>query len=170
MGNQESNRVVFVCTGNYYRSRLAEILFNDYSLKLGAPWEAESRGLMENTRMKGLSPDAIAYLKIKGFDYPEAFDRAPIALKVEDFENARLFVIMNRKEHEPMMKRKYGQIPDMLAKQDRLRYLNVFDVPLRRPLMSRLSGKDLGIDQPSESSGEHIDFAVRTILTELHSV
>ena len=37
--------VLFLCTGNYYRSRFAEILFNATAARRGLPWCAESRGL-----------------------------------------------------------------------------------------------------------------------------
>jgi protein-tyrosine phosphatase len=35
----------FLCTGNYYWSRFAEILFNSVAGKRGLPWQASSRGL-----------------------------------------------------------------------------------------------------------------------------
>ena len=38
-------KVLFLCTGNYYRSRFAEEYFNHLSLANGSPWRAESRGL-----------------------------------------------------------------------------------------------------------------------------
>ena len=37
--------VVFVCTGNYYRSRFSEYLFNALAKKSGLQWRATSRGL-----------------------------------------------------------------------------------------------------------------------------
>ena len=37
--------LLFVCTGNYYRSRFAEHLFNALAAQAGLPWRAESRGL-----------------------------------------------------------------------------------------------------------------------------
>ena len=38
-------RVLFLCTGNFYRSRLAEILFNHLANERGLDWQAESSGL-----------------------------------------------------------------------------------------------------------------------------
>ena len=38
-------RVLFVCTGNYYRSRFAEAVFNHLAAARGLPWRAVSRGL-----------------------------------------------------------------------------------------------------------------------------
>ena len=37
--------VLFLCTGNYYRSRFAEIVFNSLAREAGLAWRAESRGL-----------------------------------------------------------------------------------------------------------------------------
>ena len=37
--------VLFLCTGNYYRSRFAEILFNWHATQQELNWRADSRGL-----------------------------------------------------------------------------------------------------------------------------
>ena len=37
--------VLFLCTGNYYRSRFAEMLFNHLAAERGLQWRADSRGL-----------------------------------------------------------------------------------------------------------------------------
>jgi len=39
---------LFVCTGNYYRSRFAEEYFNHLAVKNNLYWEASSKGLSEN--------------------------------------------------------------------------------------------------------------------------
>jgi protein-tyrosine phosphatase len=44
-GSLECRTVLFLCTGNYYRSRFAELLFNHLAAAKAAPWRAESRGL-----------------------------------------------------------------------------------------------------------------------------
>ena len=36
--------VLFLCTGNYYRSRFAEELFNHEAGRAGLYWTAQSRG------------------------------------------------------------------------------------------------------------------------------
>ncbi len=167
MGVTENNRIIFVCTGNYYRSRLAEILFNDYALKAALNWDAESRGLFDRGSMKGISPDALRFLEYKGFESPEHFSREPERLRVEDLETSRLVIILNKNEHEPIMKMKFGRVPTMLEKAGRLRYWNVYDVPSRRPMKARIFKSQEGGEQPPESSGEHIDFAVQLLVHEL---
>ena len=45
MSQRRYRTVLFLCTGNYYRSRFAEILFDSVAVKMGLPWKASSRGL-----------------------------------------------------------------------------------------------------------------------------
>src|SRR5256714_15421048 len=45
MAKRSGKTVLFLCTGNYYRSRFAEALFNSVAGKMGLPWRASSRGL-----------------------------------------------------------------------------------------------------------------------------
>lgn len=40
--------VLFLCTGNYDKSRFAEEYFNHRAILLGAGWRADSRGLTQN--------------------------------------------------------------------------------------------------------------------------
>jgi len=167
MGGHNNQKVIFVCTGNYYRSRLAEILFNDYALKSALNWDAESRGLFDRGSLKGLSPDAAKFLLSQGFDSVDGFDKEPERLMVEDLETTQLIVILNKNEHEPIMKMKFGRVPSMLEKSGRLRYWNVYDVPARRPSFNRIFKPNEGGEQPAESSGEHIDFAVKSLVYEL---
>ena len=56
-------RVLFICSGNYYRSRLAEILFNHEAERVGLAWEAGSRGLLKAGELKGMSEHTAAYLR-----------------------------------------------------------------------------------------------------------
>ena len=64
----EQKRVLFLCSGNYYRSRLAEILFNHEAAAAGIPWVADSRGMLAAGELKGLSEHAASYLKLAGLD------------------------------------------------------------------------------------------------------
>ena len=168
MGKIEYKKVLFVCTGNWYRSRLAEVLFNHYAAQHSSTWEADSRGLSENSRMKGMSPSALRYLAQIGFEGAESYACEPQPIRVEDMESFDLIIGMNRKEHEPMMKTRYGQMAKIYEQKGKLRYWNVFDVPSMRSWSSRVFGSrhETG-DQPEESSGEHVDFAVRSLVVEL---
>ena len=72
-------KVLFTCTGNYYRSRFAEILFNSLAGAAHLEWIAESRGIATErvTGSRSISIDAVRGLASRGIDdgttnrYPE---------------------------------------------------------------------------------------------------
>src|SRR5260370_26230012 len=63
MRRQRQKNVLFLCTGNYYRSRFAEILFNSVAGKMGLPWRASSRGLPLERGVHNVGPMAVAAVK-----------------------------------------------------------------------------------------------------------
>ena len=162
------NKVLFICTGNWYRSRLSEVLFNYYAMMCKLDWRADSRGMTE-TQIKGISPDAMQYLEQKGLHTYLDEPRDPEAIKVSDLEEADLVLVLCRDEHEGMMRERFGQIPKILESQGKLRFWNVFDVPVEAPsgLKSLFGVKSARQSQPSKSSCEHIDLAVKLLIHEL---
>jgi protein-tyrosine phosphatase len=61
--------VLFLCTGNYYRSRFAEELFNHHALRAGLSWVARSRALAIEcgvNNVGSLSPFAMEALEKRG--------------------------------------------------------------------------------------------------------
>ena len=48
MKQRPEKTVLFLCTGNYYRSRFAEILFNSVAGRMGLPWKASSSSPLKN--------------------------------------------------------------------------------------------------------------------------
>ena len=50
--------VLFLCTGNYYRSRFAEELFNHEAERAGLHWIAQSRGLALERGANNVGPIA----------------------------------------------------------------------------------------------------------------
>lgn len=164
----EYRSVLFVCSGNYYRSRLAEILFNHYANEAELCWDADSRGLLERVRQEGLSPSAIRYLERRKFEGVEQYARNPQSLTLKDIEKAHLVIALNREEHEPMMKARFGQVPTVLAKRGTLRYWNVYDIPGSGGILQNLFRVSQPRPAQDEQSGtEHIDFAVQALVWEL---
>src|SRR5271169_3864635 len=63
MRHRKQQAVLFLCTGNYYRSRFAEILFNSVAGKMGLPWRASSRGLAPGRGGNNVGPMAVSAVK-----------------------------------------------------------------------------------------------------------
>jgi protein-tyrosine phosphatase len=51
-----NDQVLFLCTGNYYRSRYAEEVFNFHAAAEGLAWRAFSRGLAEASSPENVGP------------------------------------------------------------------------------------------------------------------
>lgn len=161
-------RVLFVCSGNYYRSRLAEILFNHGAAAAGLGWEAASRGLLKTSELQGMSEHTAACLKRAGLGHLAEEPRNPLALDVEDLTEADLIVGLCREEHQPMIEQKFLSVARALHKTGRLRYWHVYDIPARpRALVRLLGGGHRGPSQPPDSGTEHITWAVKELIAEL---
>jgi protein-tyrosine phosphatase len=103
--------VLFLCTGNYYRSRYAEILFNARAQEMGLAWNAVSRGLAPDPRNPGpMSRDTMAALRKQGISVEE-YLRLPIKVADNDFESNDHIVAVKEAEHRSMILRDY---PDRL--------------------------------------------------------
>jgi protein-tyrosine phosphatase len=95
--------VLFICTGNYYRSRFAEIFFNWHAERQDLLWRAESRGLeLFPDNIGPMSSHAIARLRGLGIPF-ERYKRLPVAASHEDFEAAHHVVAVKETEHRPML-------------------------------------------------------------------
>jgi protein-tyrosine phosphatase len=102
-------RLLFLCTGNYYRSRYAEILFNWKAEEIELPWRAESRGLDPDPRNAGpMSRNTIAALVAQGIPV-DAHLRMPIRATSEDFSAAKHIVAVKEAEHRPMIASQFPQ-------------------------------------------------------------
>ena len=55
--------ILFLCTGNYYRSRFAEVLLVSVARKMGLPWNASSRALALERGVNNIGPMATAAIK-----------------------------------------------------------------------------------------------------------
>ncbi len=99
--------VLFLCTGNYYRSRYAEILFNARAQASGMAWNAVSRGLAPDPRNPGpMSRDTMAALLEMGISVDE-YLRLPIKVTDDDFSSNHHIVAVKEQEHRPMIQRDF---------------------------------------------------------------
>jgi protein-tyrosine phosphatase len=99
--------VLFLCTGNYYRSRFAEIFFNWHAPKRGLSWKATSRGLgLDSCNVGPLSLHTMVRLRDLGIPL-EGGQRGPLPLSAQDLESADHIVAVKATEHRPMIERRF---------------------------------------------------------------
>jgi protein-tyrosine phosphatase len=119
--------VLFLCTGNYYRSRYAEILFNWTVRQRGFDWIADSAGLrLESRNLGPISHFTVQGLSRLGISLAEPI-RFPRAATAADFQSARHVVAVKEAEHRPMIEQSF---PDWL---DRVEFWRVDDVDYAGP-------------------------------------
>jgi len=124
-----SKTVLFLCTGNYYRSRFAEILFNHQAEQRKLNWRADSRGL---ARVFGpwnvgpISKYAVEALNARGISCPSTTRNAMHCFE-EDLQNADRVIALKEAEHRPMM------VEHFPAWEKRIEYWHVHDLDAATP-------------------------------------
>jgi protein-tyrosine phosphatase len=102
--------VLFLCTGNYYRSRFAEELFNQCAVNAGSEWCAQSRALAVERGINNagpMSPFAVRGLEKRGI-ISRASNRHPQQCAITDLETADRIIALNEPEHRPMMLERFA--------------------------------------------------------------
>lgn len=115
--------LLFICTGNFYRSRFAEHYFEHCCEAQGIDWVAESRGLRGwDTGARGrMSPATVEMMRELGVSVPYVI-RSPHLTTPTDVEAVTRIIALDGSEHRPLV----GQ---WLAKfEDRIEYWEVPDV------------------------------------------
>ena len=110
MGQRQHKTVLFLCTGNYYRSRFAEVLFNSVAGKMGLPWQASSRGLALERGVNNVGPmavEAITALEALGVRADDAVTRFPVQVTTDDLEGADRVVALKHAEHLPLLQERF---------------------------------------------------------------
>ncbi len=117
-------RVLFLCTGNYYRSRFAEELFNHLAEQKKLDWRADSSGLAVETGIKNVGPishDTIAGL-LRMQVIPKHAERSPRQVTHEELKAADLVFAVKEAEHRPLLASRYA------GWEDRVTYWHVHDL------------------------------------------
>jgi protein-tyrosine phosphatase len=117
--------VLFLCTGNYYRSRFCEILFNHLSEKAGIKWKAESRGIAVDLGANNIGPFsqyALTELSVRQISIPSSDIRTPRQASPSDLRDAGLVIALDESEHRPLLSDRFP------GWEDRVRYWHVHDV------------------------------------------
>lgn len=102
--------VLFLCTGNYYRSRFAEILFNSVAEKMGLAWRASSRALALERGINNVGPMAVSAIKAleaAGVRAGDATTRLPAQATADDFGDAVRIIALKHAEHLPLMQDRF---------------------------------------------------------------
>jgi protein-tyrosine phosphatase len=121
-----TKKVLFICTGNFYRSRFAEAVFNFQADQRKLPWQAYSRGLAIHWADGFLSPFTAAALSER--QIPVSYTSlGRIQLTEKDLESADLRIALDRAEHLQMMEQ---QFPNWAQ---RIQYWEVPDLPAVLP-------------------------------------
>lgn len=119
-------KVLFLCTGNYYRSRFAELLFNHWAAQQGLNWVADSRGLAIELGVNNIGPIssyAVEGLQALSIVLDPAL-RFPQQVQEADLQEATLVIALDRQEHQAYVE---ARIPDWAT---RIRYWEVADLHL----------------------------------------
>jgi protein-tyrosine phosphatase len=101
--------VLFLCTGNYYRSRHAEVVFDHHAHAAGLPWRAASRGLAIEWGVNNVGPMSratAARLAALGIPH-EPYVRLPMPVTEADLAGAHLVVALKEAEHRPLMTERF---------------------------------------------------------------
>lgn len=122
----EPNWILFVCSGNYYRSRFAEAVFNDAVARRGLPWRAFSRGLAIHLVDGHLSPYTELALRKRGIDRTMT-GPTRVSLAETDLERAARVIALKEAEHRPLMRE---QFPHW---ENRIEYWSVHDLDCAGP-------------------------------------
>ncbi len=126
------NKILFLCTGNYYRSRFAEHLFNHLATKQELDWQADSRSLaLERgiNNVGAISQYAVAQLQLRGVTVPDD-ERYPQQATNQDFLMADLIIALDKEEHRPLILERFPQWTDTVE------YWLIHDTHITLPAMA----------------------------------
>lgn len=118
--------VLFLCTGNYYRSRFSEYLFNHRAMQTALNWRADSRGIATDYGAGNIGP--ISAFAVQGLYHygiqVGSNARFPRQLEEQDLSAADLVIALHQIEHKPLMQARFPQWVE------RIEYWNVADLDL----------------------------------------
>jgi len=148
------SEVLFICTGNYYRSRFAEAVFNHHAQRAKLPWRAFSRGLaIEMAPPGAISPHTLERLQRRSIPLA-ATGPHPQPLVEADLRRATRAIAVKEAEHRPMIEARFP------AWVERVEFWHVHDLDAALPdeALDELEARvralvaELGENAPMQSS------------------
>ncbi len=118
--------VLFICTGNYYRSRFAEALFNHHAIEAELPWRAFSRGVAVHLAPSDLSPHTREALEARGID-PRLTAPTRLRLEEEDLRRAARRIAIKEEEHRAYVRKHFP------SWEDSVEYWHIHDIDVDPP-------------------------------------
>lgn len=123
-------KVLFLCSGNYYRSRFAEILFNHRAAAAGLAWRADSRAvnLPESRKyIRGpISPYCIEGLAERGITLNGEI-RFPRQIEEADLTGCDKVIAMKEAEHRVLLEQMFP------THCGRVEYWQIHDIDCAEP-------------------------------------
>ena len=134
-GDRLINQLLFICSGNYYRSRYAEIVFNHYAITTRLNWSAISRGFRLHAQNVGpLSPHTMRALEAAGLEFDR--ERWPMVLNEQDLRQAARIIALKEAEHRGMMRDSFP------GWENRIEYWSIHDIDVAQPDVALLDLQD----------------------------
>jgi protein-tyrosine phosphatase len=148
-GGSSEQRLLFLCTGNYYRSRFAEEYWNARAEQESLAWRAASRALADQLGSENpgtMSADALAELARLGIEARQAL-RSPLPMRGEEFVRYARVIALDGEEHRPMVLRSFP------AHVERIEYWDIGDLWKEEPRSAMRRLVDRIAARPSPSAG-----------------
>jgi len=121
-----TNKILFLCTWNYYRSRFAEIYFNYEASRARLNWRADSRGLaLPESTPNTISGYTVNYLNQLCIPFDPI--RVPMDATEEDLANSNRIIAVKRDEHLPWVQKRFDRFTD------RVEYWDIHDIDASTP-------------------------------------
>jgi protein-tyrosine phosphatase len=120
--------ILFLCTGNYYRSRFAAILFNHLARQQSLRWSATSRGLKIGWagNQGALSPYTEQRLREMNISFDDS-RHMPLQCRACDLAEANIVIALKEAEHRKMLAEKFS------GWENRVTYWHVHDIDAAHP-------------------------------------
>lgn len=121
--------VLFLCTGNFYRSRYAEALFNHQADCTGINWQAKSKGFRPHLAKEDLSHWAVERLEEHHVPVSGTSSK-PAKLTSFDLAESSLVIALYEAEHAPMIREQFPRWTDRIC------YWNIPDIDITPPVLA----------------------------------